>query len=181
MESIKRNPFYLKAVSEANHPLISQKRLMEKTLVILKPSAIQRALVGKVISRFQDKGLTIAGIKMMQLDEKILREHYAHLVDRPFFPSLVKSMMATPVIVMCLEGKDAVEVVRTMTGATNSRKANPGTIRGDFGMSGQENIIHASDSVENAAIETARFFKPEEVFSYQPLAFPAILAPDERN
>ncbi len=154
---------------------------MEKTLVILKPSTIQRALVGKVISRFQDKGLTIAGIKMMQLDEKILREHYAHLIDRPFFPSLVKSMMATPVIVMCLEGKDAVEVVRAMTGATNSRKANPGTIRGDFGMSGQENIIHASDSVENAAIEIARFFKPEEVFSYQPVTFPAILAPDERN
>lgn len=154
---------------------------MEKTLVILKPSAIQRALVGKVISRFQDKGLTIAGIKMMQLDEKILREHYAHLVDRPFFPTLVKSMMATPVIVMALQGKDAVEVVRAMTGATNSRKAAPGTIRGDYGLSSQENIVHASDSVDNARIELARFFAAQEIFDYQPVSLPAILAPDERD
>ncbi len=108
---------------------------MEQTFIILKPSTIQRGLVGQVIDRFQKKGLFIAGIKMMQLDEKILREHYAHLVDRPFFPWILDSMMATPVIVMCLRGKDAVEVVRAMTGATNCRKAAPGTIRGDFGMS----------------------------------------------
>ncbi len=152
---------------------------MEQTFVILKPSTIQRGLVGQVIDRFQRKGLFIAGIKMMQLDEKILREHYAHLVDRPFFPSLVKSMMATPVIVMCLKGKDAVEVVRAMTGATNCRKAAPGTIRGDFGMSGQENIVHASDSVENAVIEINRFFHPEEIFDYTPLTLTATYAPDE--
>lgn len=153
---------------------------MEKTLIILKPSAIQRALIGKVIDRFQEKGLTVNGIKMMQLDEKILREHYAHLVDRPFFPMLLRSMMATPVIVACLSGKDAVAVVRTMTGATNSRVAAPGTIRGDFGMSGQENIIHASDSVENAQIELARFFSPDEIFDYTPITTPAIYSPDER-
>lgn len=153
---------------------------MEKTLIILKPSTIQRALIGKVIDRFQQKGLTVNGIKMMQLDEKILREHYAHLVDRPFFPSLLRSMMATPVIVACLSGKDAVAVVRAMTGATNSRIAAPGTIRGDFGMSGQENIIHASDSVENAAIELARFFRPEEIFEYSTITTPSIYAPDER-
>ncbi|MDE5553810.1 MAG: nucleoside-diphosphate kinase [Muribaculaceae bacterium] len=152
---------------------------MEQTFVILKPSTIQRGLVGQVIDRFQRKGLFIAGIKMMQLDEKILREHYAHLVERPFFPTLVKSMMATPVIVMCLKGKDAVEVVRAMTGATNCRKAAPGTIRGDFGMSGQENIVHASDSVENAVIEINRFFRPEEIFDYTPLTLRAIYAPDE--
>lgn len=152
---------------------------MERTLIILKPSAVQRALVGKVIDRFQQKGLTIAGIKMMKLDEKILREHYAHLVDRPFFPSLVESMTATPVIVMCLEGRDVVEVVRAMTGATNSRKAAPGTIRGDFGMSGQENIVHASDSSENAAIEIARFFTPEEIFDYELPTMSALYAPDE--
>lgn len=154
---------------------------MEKTLIILKPSAIQRALVGQVINRFQQKGLTIAGIKMMQLDEKILREHYAHLVERPFFPTLLKSMMATPVIVMCLAGKDVVTVVRAMTGATNSRVAAPGTIRGDFGMSGQENIIHASDSPENAVIEINRFFAPNEIFEYQPITIPSIYSPDERN
>lgn len=152
---------------------------MEQTFVILKPSTISRSLVGDVLVRYQRKGLKIAGIKMMQLDEKILREHYAHLVDRPFFPSLLKSMMATPVIVMVLEGKDAVSVVRAMTGATNSRNAAPGTIRGDFGMSGQENIVHASDSVENARIEIARFFRPEEIFDYKLLTQSALYAPDE--
>lgn len=119
--------------------------------------------------RYQRKGLIIKGIKMMQLDEKILREHYAHLVDKPFFPSIVRSMTATPVIVMVLEGKDAVSVVRAMTGVTNSRNAAPGTIRGDFGMSGQENLVHASDSPENAIIEVNRFFKPEELFDYKPM------------
>ena len=152
---------------------------MEQTLVILKPSAIHRALVGKIIDRFQAKGLIITAMKMMMLDETILREHYAHLVDRPFFPSLLESMMATPVIVICLEGKDCVEVVRQMTGATNGRKALPGTIRGDFSMSGQENIVHASDSVENAQIELARFFKPGEIFNYTPSDFRSYYAPDE--
>ncbi|WP_289645428.1 nucleoside-diphosphate kinase, partial [uncultured Muribaculum sp.] len=140
-----------------------------------------RGLIGDIITRFQRKGLIITGMKMMQLDETILREHYAHLVDRPFFPSLLESMMATPVIVMCIEGKDAVEVVRLMTGATNGRKALPGTIRGDFSMSGQENIIHASDSVENGQIELARFFKPEEIFNYRPSNIRFFYAPDEMN
>lgn len=152
---------------------------MEKTFIILKPSAITRGLVGDVIARFQRKGLVIAGIKMIQLTEEILREHYAHLVDRPFFPMLVKSMMATPVIVMVLKGVDAVAVVRSMVGETNCRKAAPGTIRGDFGMSGQENIVHASDSPENAEIEVARFFKPEEIFDYNMLTLPATYASDE--
>lgn len=152
---------------------------MEKTLIILKPSTIQRGLVGQVIDRFQCKGLKIVGCKMMQLDEKILREHYAHLVDRPFFPSLVRSMSCIPVIVMALEGKDVVEVVRAMVGATNSRKALPGTIRGDFGMSGQENIIHASDSPENAEIEINRFFNTGEIFEYGLLVNPAVYSPDE--
>lgn len=152
---------------------------MEQTLVILKPSAIHRGLIGKIINRFQEKGLIITGLKMMQLDETILHEHYAHLVEKPFFPSLLQSMMATPVIVMCLEGKDAVEVIRLMTGATNGRKALPGTIRGDFSMSGQENIIHASDSVENGKIELARFFKPEEIFSYVPSDLRFYYSPDE--
>ena len=152
---------------------------MEQTFIILKPSTISRSLVGDVLTRFQRKGLRIAGIKMMQLNEPILREHYAHLVDRPFFPSLLRSMMATPVIVAVLAGKDAVAVVRALTGATNSRVAAPGTIRGDFGMSGQENIIHASDSPENAVIEINRFFKPEEIFDYTLLTQAATYAPDE--
>jgi len=152
---------------------------METTLVILKPSAILHGYVGQIVQRFQQKGLVITGMKMMQLDDEILREHYAHLVDRPFFPDLMKSMKASPVIVMALWGKDAVEVVRLMTGATNGRKALPGTIRGDFSVSGQENIIHASDSVENAAIELKRFFKTEEIFSYEPTSLKYTYEPAE--
>ena len=144
------------------------KNTMEQTLVLLKPSCIERCLVGEVISRIQKRGIIICGMKMMQLDEKILREHYAHLVDKPFFPGLAASMMASPVIAMVLKGVDIVEVFRKMTGVTNGRKAEPGTLRGDFCMSGQANIIHASDSVENAQIEINRFFKPEEVFDYTP-------------
>lgn len=141
---------------------------MEQTLVILKPSALERCLIGEIIKRIEQRGLIICGMKMMQLDEKILREHYAHLVDKPFFPSIVESMTASPVIVMALKGVDVVEVFRTMTGVTNGRKADPGTLRGDFCMSGQANIVHASDSVDNAKIELARFFKPEEIFDYTP-------------
>lgn len=154
---------------------------MQTTLVIIKPSGVQRGLSGEIISRFEKKGLIIAGMKMMELNEQILREHYAHLVDRPFFPSLLRSMMSSPVIVMALKGVDAVEVVRGMTGATNARKALPGTIRGDYGMSGQENIVHASDSPENAAIEIARFFKAGEVFNSAPCTIGSIYSPDELN
>lgn len=152
---------------------------MEKTLVIFKPSSIERGLVGQILTRFQQKGLIIAGIKMMQLEEPILREHYAHLVDRPFFPSLIRSMTACPVIVMCLKGNDAINVVRLMTGATNGRQAAPGTIRGDFSMSGQENIIHASSSPEDAQAEVARFFRPEEIFDWTPAGVRFVYSPDE--
>ncbi|MDE6249506.1 MAG: nucleoside-diphosphate kinase [Paramuribaculum sp.] len=152
---------------------------MQKTLVIFKPSAMERGLVGQVLARFEQKGLTIAGMKMMQLDEPILREHYSHLVDRPFFPLIVGSMIASPVIVLCLEGKDAIHVVRTMTGATNGREAQPGTIRGDYCMSNQANIVHASSSPEDAEAELKRFFRPEEIFSHKPFALPFLYAEDE--
>lgn len=152
---------------------------MEKTLVILKPSAMGRGIAGEVITRFLNKGLVIAGIKMIQLTDELLDEHYAHLIERPFFNRIKTSMKALPVIVMCLAGKEAVQVVRTMTGATNGRNAAPGTIRGDFSMSGQENIVHASDSVENAAIELNRFFKPEEIFDYTPAMINLLYASDE--
>ena len=132
---------------------------METTLVLLKPSCVQRQLIGEVVNRFERRGLRISGMKMMQLSDEILREHYAHLVDKPFFPSLQASMQA-------LTGVEAVKVVRQMAGVTNGREAAPGTIRGDYSMSNQQNIVHASDSVENAAIEVRRFFKPEEVFEY---------------
>lgn len=152
---------------------------MEKTLVILKPSAIQRALVGEVIKRFEQKGFQLAGIKMIQLDDKILNEHYAHLLDRPFFKRIKDSMMITPVIVTCWMGKDAVRVVRAMTGSTNSRDAVPGTLRGDFAMSMQENIVHTSDSVANAKEELARFFSDDEIFDYSNVMLPFLYANDE--
>lgn len=152
---------------------------MEKTLVILKPSAMGRGIAGEVITRFTNKGLILAGMKMIQLTDAILDEHYAHLIERPFFNRIKTSMKAQPVIVMCLAGIDAVQVVRTMTGVTNGRNAAPGTIRGDFSMSGQENIIHASDSVENAKIELDRFFKPEEISEYTPITMSLLYASDE--
>ena len=153
---------------------------MEQTLVILKPSALQRALAGEVIKRFEQKGLKLAGIKMIQLTDQILNEHYAHLADRPFFQRIKDSMMITPVIVTCWEGKDSVRVVRTMTGSTNSRDAVPGTIRGDLSMSMQENIVHTSDSVENAKEELARFFTEDEIFEYQNTLTPFLYANDEK-
>ncbi|MDE5920657.1 MAG: nucleoside-diphosphate kinase [Paramuribaculum sp.] len=141
---------------------------MQKTLVIFKPSAMERGCVGQILTRFQQKGLIISGLKMMRLDEAILREHYSHLLEKPFFPILLKTMMASPVIVACLAGVDVINVVRMMTGATNGRDAQPGTIRGDFAMSNQENIIHASSSAEDADAEIRRFFKPEEIFEWTP-------------
>ena len=139
---------------------------MESTLILIKPSGIERALTGEIISRLQRKGLILTGLKMMTLSESLLREHYAHLVNRPFFPYLLASMTASPVIAVCVKGKNAIEVVRNMVGSTDGSKAAPGTIRGDYAMSNQENIVHASDSPESAAIEIKRFFKDDELFDY---------------
>lgn len=155
--------------------------MIQHTLVIFKPSAVERGLVGRVLARFEAKGLSITGMKMMRLSLEILKEHYAHLVDRPFFPSIVASMTASPVIVMCLKGVDAIQVVRSMTGDTNGRTAAPGTIRGDFSMSNQENIIHASSSPEDAEAEIERFFRPDELFDYTPGAIRFINAASELN
>ena len=152
---------------------------MEQTLVLLKPSALQRGIVGEIINRFEKKGLRLAGMKMMQLTDEILNEHYAHLSDKPFFRKLKDSMMAAPVIACCFEGVEAVAVVRAMAGTTNGRNAAPGTIRGDYCMSNQQNIVHTSDSLENAAIELARFFKPEELFDYTPSNLHYLYALDE--
>lgn len=140
----------------------NRKKSMERTLVLLKPSTVMRGLIGEIVSRFEKKGLRIAGMKMMQLTDEILDEHYCHLVGKPFFPALKASMMRTPVVAMCLEGEDAIAVVRFITGYTNGRKAEPGTIRGDYCMSNQQNIVHASDSPEAAEAELRRFFDVEK-------------------
>jgi nucleoside-diphosphate kinase len=156
-----------------------REQMLERTLVLLKPSTVERALIGEIINRFEKKGLRIAGMKMMQLDDDILAEHYSHLTSKPFFGILKASMMKTPVVAMCLEGVDAIAVVRYITGYTNGRKADPGTIRGDYCMSNQQNIVHASDSPEAAEAELKRFFRPEEIFDLKDMNLSRLYAADE--
>lgn len=139
---------------------------MEKTLVLIKPDAIQRGLVGNIISRFETKGLKLVGMKMIALGDNILEEHYSHIADKPFFPPMRNFMKSTPIVAMAWEGFEAIEVVRTLAGSTNARKADVGTIRGDLSMSIQYNVVHASDSPEAATEEINRFFDPAEIFEY---------------
>ena len=139
---------------------------MERTLILIKPDGLQRGLAGEVTRRLEQKGLKLVGCKMMQLSEKLLMEHYAHIADKPFFAGVKKFMMSSPVIAQCWEGVEAVETVRTLCGVTNARKATAGTIRGDLAMSLQSNIVHASDSLETAVKEVPRFFKKDELFDW---------------
>jgi len=139
---------------------------MERTLIILKPDCIRRGLCGEVLSRFEKEGFTISAMKMLKLSHSLLEEHYAHLKEKPFFPSILEFMSSTPAIIAILERENAVEEVRKMCGATDPAKAEKGTIRADLAASTQENIIHASDSRETAEREIKRFFKPEEIHSY---------------
>ncbi len=154
---------------------------MERTLIIFKPDAVQRGLVGKILARFEERGLQIAGMKMEQLNDDMLQEHYAHLRDKPFFAKLTRFMKSVPVVLAVLEGVEAVDIARKMCGVTNSREALPGTIRGDYGMSVQSNVIHASDSKETAKKEVARFFAAKELFHYERADFHTVYAEDERN
>lgn len=133
---------------------------MERTYIMLKPDCVERGLMGEVISRIEKKGFVITDMKMMHLDEAILRQHYAHLVDKPFFPDIVSYMMSGPVVGMIVEGDNAVLGMRGIMGATKYEEALAGTIRGDFATSTSSNIIHGSDSVENAELEIKRFFGP---------------------
>ena len=139
-------------------------KIMEQTLVIIKPGAVRRELIGEIIKRFERKGLKLCGLKMLQLDDSLLDEHYAHLQQKPFFQEIKNSMMACPVVVCCWAGEGCVRIVREMTGKTDPCDAATGTVRGDFGMSIRDNVIHSSDSTENAKIELVRFFKPDEIF-----------------
>ncbi len=140
---------------------------IQRTLVLLKPDALQRDLLGEIIRRFELKGLKIVALKFIRLSDEMLTEHYSHLADKPFFASLKQFMMQTPVVGIVLEGIDSVEAVRKIVGATNPRAADAGTIRADFSMNVPSNLIHASDSVENAVTEVKRFFKDDELFSYE--------------
>jgi nucleoside-diphosphate kinase len=138
---------------------------MQKTFVIFKPDCMEQKHVGNVLSRFEAAGFTVVGCKMTRLTSVLLREHYAHVADKPFYPEIEEFMSSRPVIVMALQGDDIVQKVRDLLGPTDSRKAPKGTIRGDFGTEMMKNVVHASDSDENAKLELARFFKPEEIYA----------------
>ncbi len=153
---------------------------MERSLVLLKPDAIQRGLVGEVTRRFEQKGLRLIGMKMMRLDEAIIHEHYSHLVEKPFFKGIKSFMMSTPVIAQCWEGVEVVEAIRLLVGITKARAAEAGSIRGDLAMSFQCNVVHASDTPENAKKEVARFFKTQELFDYDKTEYMHVYSDDEK-
>lgn len=140
---------------------------MERSVVLVKPDGVQRGLIGEIIHRFERKGLKLAGLKMVSLNDAVLDEWYIHHKDKPFFGGLKSYMKSYPVAAMLLEGKDAVLTVRKMIGITKARDAEPGTIRGDFAMSQQYNLIHASESVETAKKEEGLIFSKEEIFDWE--------------
>jgi nucleoside-diphosphate kinase len=140
--------------------------MIETTLVLLKPDCIADRRCGDVTSRFEASGLEIVGCKMMLLADEVLAEHYSHVMDRPFYPDLKSFMQSSPVIALALSGENAVALVRDLMGPTDSRKAPKGTIRGDFGKDSMVNVVHGSDSPENAALELKRFFTETELFEF---------------
>lgn len=154
---------------------------MEKTLIILKPDALQRDLIGEIIGRLERKGLKLIGLKMMTLDDAILAAHYAHIVDKPFYKDIETFMQSSPVVVMALEGYECVGSVRLLVGATNPRLADAGTIRGDLAIGNGRNLVHASDSADNGHIEVDRFFKSSELFGYQKPHIDQIYSPAEQE
>ena len=139
---------------------------MERTLIIAKPDAVQRGLIGEIISRLEQKGLKLVGIKMTTLDEGVLRNHYAEHLEKPFYEGLENFMKSSPVVLMVWEGFECINAVRTLVGATNPREAAPGSIRGDLAIGVGRNLIHASDSKESGEREVASFFKPDELVEY---------------
>jgi nucleoside-diphosphate kinase len=153
---------------------------MERTLVLLKPDCVQRRLMGKVLSRFEEKGLNVIGMKMLQVTPQLAKTHYAEHVNKPFYPGLEKFITASPIVAMVVEGLEVIRVIRDMLGATSGLKAAAGTIRGDYSASRQMNLVHASDGPEAAAKEIALYFKPEEILPYEPTLVGWFKADDEK-
>jgi nucleoside-diphosphate kinase len=152
---------------------------MERTLVLLKPDCVQRRLVGRILSRFEEKGLNLIAMKMMQVTPELSKKHYAEHVNKPFYPGLEKFITGAPVVAMIIEGLEAIRVVREMLGATSGLKAAAGTIRGDYSSSRQMNLVHASDGPEAAAREIALYFRQDEICAYEPTLSPWMKAGDE--
>lgn len=152
---------------------------MERTLVLLKPDCVQRRLMGRIISRFEDKGLNIVAMKMLQVTPDLAKQHYAEHVSKPFYPGLEAFITASPIVALVVEGNEVIRVVREMLGATSGLKAAAGTIRGDYSASRQMNLVHASDGPEAAAREMGLYFKPEEIVGYEPCLTPWFKASDE--
>jgi nucleoside-diphosphate kinase len=155
--------------------------MIERSLVIIKPDALQRNLMGEIIGRFEKKGLKIIGMKMAQLEDVLLEEHYSHHKDKPFFASLKKFMKSSPVVAIALEGLEAISAIRLIVGPTKGRAADAGSIRGDLGMSGQANLVHASDGPETAEAEIKRFFKDDELFNYSKGDWEWVYGEEERS
>lgn len=153
---------------------------MERTLILFKPDAVQRRLCGKLLARLEDRGLKIVGLKMLQVTPELSRKHYAEHVNKPFYPLLEQFITSGPVVALVAEGPQAVAVVRGMMGPTNGAQAPSGTIRGDYGVSRQMNLMHGSDGVEAAQKEIAVYFRPEELVSYSSSLDGWVCAADEK-
>ena len=151
----------------------------QRTFILFKPDCIQRRLLGRAITRFEDKGLAVVAMKMLRVDSALAARHYEEHVKKPFYPALESFITASPVVAAVIEGPDAVRVVRAMLGPTNGLEAPPGTIRGDFGSSRQMNLVHASDGPEAAAREIGIYFTEKEIHSYEPTIGTWLRAADE--
>lgn len=154
---------------------------MERSAIIVKPDGVQRGLIGEIIHRFERKGLKLVGLKMMALDDSLIDEWYAHHKDKPFFPGLKAYMQSYPVVAMCWEGHEAVATIRKLVGITRARDAESGTVRGDFAMSQQYNLIHASENSEIAKKEVDLLFSDHELFDWKKMDLDFIYLPDEQK
>ena len=152
---------------------------VQRTLLLVKPDGVQRQLVGRVVTRFEERGLKLVGLKLVQTSRELAETHYAAHRERPFFTGLVDFITSAPLVAAALEGPNAIAIVRAMNGATRPHEAEPGSIRGDFAVETAQNLVHASDSPESAAAELALWFKPEELLSYEREVDRWVLAPAE--
>ena len=152
---------------------------IERTLVLIKPDGVQRQLIGRILARYEERGLKVAGLKLVHVDRTLAERHYAAHRERPFFPGLVDFIVSAPLVALALDGPNAIAVVRAINGATRPHEAAPGTIRGDFALETAQNIVHASDSPGAASEELALWFKPSELFDYDRDVDRWVLAPGE--